>query len=484
MNKKGALFHWILLGILVSLGIFFVFFSSGNTFVPVKGVWHASFLQDVYLEAEKEVFVLSLDVKQAGEQFLREQAAAGYASACGQETSFPLWNVQETWCPLDGREELERSLQQTFPHLTLTADDSFISAHGNPVKKQGDTDFYATYEYSPSFTVQMRQDVHELSKIQGEALALLEQCRLRKDVDVCIPELHPDWSCPADFRKVLYDAYRLCAETEDASCVCPIQLPEGDASFQFSQNQQDSGDTILNIGDTYHVNLGRLFHPLPSSFTLDDAEATVLYTNKGGQEEDYALEADDILYLLRQENELNFAREEFLPLRRMRLWNDRTLPGTLPVCSLPPSRVRQFCVQEKALYQFSLDFTPLAPFPVEEVGIEYNAVAQHYELQIKHEATAQSYKVYLTDYLPLASQQGTAEELSRNVRFGSSWEVYDVVPLPSCPAEKKTHEAYMCGENIVYTLADLGKEFLVAVTQLSNGKESQITQFQRIGLSS
>ena len=101
MNRKGALFHLIILGAFLALGIFVTFFISPQLRHYVPGAWQQQFLQQGYFPAEAALLELEVKAREIGEEAVAELAAGGgfiNDSPCGVVEGVQLWNKGDQWC--------------------------------------------------------------------------------------------------------------------------------------------------------------------------------------------------------------------------------------------------------------------------------------------------------------------------------------------------------------------------------------------------
>ncbi|MBU1111621.1 MAG: hypothetical protein KJ896_02480, partial [Nanoarchaeota archaeon] len=99
MNKKAALFHWVLLVIIGALALF-VFLIQGQIFTEERGEWQLDFVQ---LSQQSEMDLLYLDklANAAGSKLIVDYAlTAGQFNdtLCGKFQDYNLWNLKEDYC--------------------------------------------------------------------------------------------------------------------------------------------------------------------------------------------------------------------------------------------------------------------------------------------------------------------------------------------------------------------------------------------------
>ena len=109
MNKKGALFHWIVLGILLATGIFFLNISDGVTEIQVKGAWPLSFVDEFVLQAESDLLQQDTAVIEISQNVLLDIAK----QPCGH--FYAEWNTQ---CPTLNR--VQETFFQDYEYETIS----------------------------------------------------------------------------------------------------------------------------------------------------------------------------------------------------------------------------------------------------------------------------------------------------------------------------------------------------------------------------
>ncbi|MBT6773932.1 hypothetical protein HOA91_01035 [Candidatus Woesearchaeota archaeon] len=147
-----------------------------------------------------------------------------------------------------------------------------------------------------------------------------------------------------------------------------------------------------------------------------------------------------------------------------------------------------FCVISTSLnsvkYKFALDFTPTGALSVDNTQVQTQT--DRYEISVAKDDTADSYKVYYTDYLALASQTGKAIDIFAQVPTNllyshSSWTINKADLNTDCTT-KEIAKGYLCEDKMVYIVgkSSLSQEYgsyIFAVTTLKSGTESDIQSF-------
>lgn len=198
MNKRGAILHWILFGVLLALGIFFLAGKTGFVSAQPKAEWQLNFLQHNYLEAEKWILKTNIIARAEGIEIAKELAQrGGFASdtpsECGTIENNNLWNKGEQNCFPDvsaAAVELAKSkLNSQFPGKTFAVigfKDTFFYGKG-PKESIGTKDAFYTFENS--FYVNIGYSFSDYHQIKQEAQSLLTLCK--ENTAACLVEKKP-----------------------------------------------------------------------------------------------------------------------------------------------------------------------------------------------------------------------------------------------------------------------------------------------------
>jgi len=225
MNKKGTLVHWIILGLLVALGIFFLMSEKSKFGIDVKGEWQLDFLKENFLEAEKKLLQTDSIVKNIGTGFALDLAEnggfeEGTGSDCGEYNGINTWNKKNKWCftyqnlsqmvvSMAG-ERLSEKLPQNFSEINING--FFLTGKG---KQDNIVTKNARYSYDTSFAVNLGYSFEEYALLEQEAHRLVTNCQNEKELKDCLDQLKLNYwkysSCDAEeesysesLRKVLF----------------------------------------------------------------------------------------------------------------------------------------------------------------------------------------------------------------------------------------------------------------------------------------
>ncbi len=203
-NKKGALMHFIILGVLVSIGIFILVTRTGDlAVIETKGIQQLNFLNNVYLKAETNLLFIDQNAKEAGwkavNTLLEEPGTGdcGYVTDnfLGVSTKINLLNQKEGWCLQNVRNKFSElvtdNLKITAPDNTFSEIKSVgtdLTAKGSKenIKNKKNSYHYQSYTYDTSFRVPLGYDLEEFENIIASAKYLVEECRNYEQLDDCI----------------------------------------------------------------------------------------------------------------------------------------------------------------------------------------------------------------------------------------------------------------------------------------------------------
>ena len=197
MNHKGAVFHWVIFGLLLALGTFFFFFQIGIQ-VPVKGNWQLHFLNEVYFKAEEDLLRTEQILRWAGWEALSDvfqSSSMTQATTCSPVVPYPLWNKGEQWCLPPAKEVFIQKVtklihqdmpQYEFSELNLRGKTLVVKA--KPAVLVSKDPYFARYSYDTSASVDIGYDFVEYGQITSEAQQLVQQCSSARDFESCVQQ--------------------------------------------------------------------------------------------------------------------------------------------------------------------------------------------------------------------------------------------------------------------------------------------------------
>ncbi|MBU0457716.1 MAG: hypothetical protein KKD75_06245 [Nanoarchaeota archaeon] len=201
MNKKAALFHWIIFGVLAALGIFLVTISDIDTGSRIKGEWQLNFLDNYYLEAEKDLLYIDQAAKIVVWQTVLESAGNGgfiTEGSCGNISSYNLWNELNRWneCLPDINKTISLKVKEGLAESLPNREYDDIKIDGNGIIGKGKKSSilstsgkFVNYTYDTNFKVDLGFNIKtDYNILRIEAVQLVDNCRNFDDLERCIKE--------------------------------------------------------------------------------------------------------------------------------------------------------------------------------------------------------------------------------------------------------------------------------------------------------
>lgn len=201
MNKKGALMHWIMFGVLIAIAVFFIAAKKPLT-TEVKGQWSADFLKDNYLEAEKKLLSEEVVLRNIGMEAARELAENGGLSKdkisdCETINNVNLWNSKEKWCLPDVlnnvNSEVGKKLQTRIKEVKFSSvefKDKMLLAKG---EKKEIASKAGKYVYDTNVAVDLGYSFDEYGPLKDEAEKLVSACKNKKKLVECLENNKPPY---------------------------------------------------------------------------------------------------------------------------------------------------------------------------------------------------------------------------------------------------------------------------------------------------
>jgi len=203
LNKKAALVHLTIFGVLIAIAVFFFAVMDSPIDLEKKGEWHIDFLENNFLEAEKDKLRTEAIAKNVALEAAEETAKYGgfsdkEESSCGLVDGFNLWNLADKWCYPDVQKSVARIAEEKFtkriPGKSFTEfgiNGSRFFAQGKKVSITSDV---GEYIYDSSFLVEGVYSFDQYDQLFNNAKKLVENCRNRNDLDSCLEDnILDDW---------------------------------------------------------------------------------------------------------------------------------------------------------------------------------------------------------------------------------------------------------------------------------------------------
>lgn len=385
-NKKAALFHFLILGVIAALAVFFIANKTGGITPEMKGEWQLDLLK-LSLIGEEYLLQIEQEAKLTARQITGQLAEKGgwlNKPDCGKLEGYPLWNFKTKLC----FPEAKKIFLARFKEEATTYDE--IKLEGNyligKTKQKKSFDIYKSkekssflkYEVSPNFKIDLGYDLEkEYQKLGEEALELVGKCREVKGLNDCLKEKKPK-------------------------------------HWKFK----------------------------------------------------------------------NCEKEEYSEKERK-----------VPFCAESPLQTKILSVKGlKAIkYNLALDFTPTKPFAVEKMEATFNSADKFFEIKFEKDDSAEKYRIYFTNNLGLINSKGLAEELKKEGVLLTTFFDYKelkkeeiIKGAEKCMAGdfEEAGKAYLCEDKITFILKDErlkeGNTYLVGITTINNGQESEINKFVKV----
>lgn len=209
MNKKAALLHWIVFGVIASVALFLILSESFAVSSQVKGQWQIDFLENYVYRAEVDLLQLNADVQQLMGEIIVQLAQRGghnSISYCGEHEAISLWNNGQEWCFPNVKEQakllllLQLKLKPAFTNIQdsgVVIQDNAVRGQG-PLKQLKSQGKYAQqYTYHYDFNAPLGYSFGEYTTLLEEAQKLVNDCRNVKYLASCLEKRPSHWqSCP------------------------------------------------------------------------------------------------------------------------------------------------------------------------------------------------------------------------------------------------------------------------------------------------
>ena len=194
MNKKGALMHWVVLGVLAALGFFFLQMASFDSGQDQVGEWQKDFLANYVYMAEARLVGEQTVINDAGSRAWQELAGKGISRSeldCGNVEGAVLWNKKEKWCPADYR----KSMEEVFPlklqekrmgkYSDIRRVGDKIILVGGEEKIESKEGYKLSYTYQRSFSLELEPFSAEYRELLAEGQRIVKICNEAVKLDIC-----------------------------------------------------------------------------------------------------------------------------------------------------------------------------------------------------------------------------------------------------------------------------------------------------------
>ncbi len=287
-SKKGAVFHWIVFGLIFAVGLYFYLSGQSTITTPVRGIWSSQFLEDTYYPFLKDELGLAAKAKNIASQELLEITSSGGVfdkNDCTNPTPYPFWNRENQFCFPQAKTlfitRLGPKLQSAYPQypkLEVGVVGEELYGKASPYTLKQTTNFFASYTYTPSFSLNLGYNFEEFVQIEEEALGLINTCRNVKELESCLAQQRKThWTigpCSSDsgqFSQVPR-TQRFCVSSPNKYTIFSSDGLIVPLIYKFSLDfTQTSGIVVSNIQVSENEQLYELTFPFdqsPSSYTI------------------------------------------------------------------------------------------------------------------------------------------------------------------------------------------------------------------------
>lgn len=199
MNKRGAVFHWVLFGILIALAIILSASKTGFVTTELKGQWPIDFLKNNYFEAQTDNLKFTVLGKEVGSITAIELGKNGgfnltSISDCGKHKGKNLWNKVDRFCYPEHIQQVKSEAIKQFKDKGVVMNEIFFAGTtfmGFGEEQTIDNE-YGKYTYKNQFLIDIGYDFNEYDILFQQASNLLVKCQGVQDLDLCL-QLPVNW---------------------------------------------------------------------------------------------------------------------------------------------------------------------------------------------------------------------------------------------------------------------------------------------------
>jgi hypothetical protein len=216
MNKKAAIFHWIVFIVLAAMAVIYIF-SSDLEVAEYKGAWQLSYLR-AFQASEKNLLFLDQEMKQNVDKAAQNLPITLFSSdlGCGMYENVAVWNKKSSFCQLDAEKKFVKAFKALlgekevmYSEIKVGINEVIgISKEKNVIGSSLDlipTDrtsaglftyydtftikpFYMKYEYNPSFKVKADFGFEDYKLLEVQAKKLVAKCQNEQNLKSCLEQ--------------------------------------------------------------------------------------------------------------------------------------------------------------------------------------------------------------------------------------------------------------------------------------------------------
>lgn len=519
INKKAAIFHWIILGFIASVGIFFLLTTEVDTNVKVKGEWQLDFIEDYVTEAENKLLVYEIEAQNVALMATLDLAEnGGYSptenSLCGTYNNYQLWNKESTLC----FPNIEESINETFS--------TYFELSGFTLTFEGE-EFIGKSEESLEISVTGELQDKILEDYSDEEISCLDTLKyvplydLDEEFTFC-HECEGDESCtryinqfycdlnPCNLNCVSFydknDVYLECNDCpEEESCdkyinsyYCTLDPCNHGCKWNVNVCENtDGAEQAKPWEDNIFEKMAIVSNPDVLSTKTKYEVPIAFRTDINYKFSEYDTLQADALLLLNLCKDIQDL-EDCIEKNRKDYWkftdcdtdNFRESERRVKFCVNSFNDAQLYFLDgtlTPVQYHLALDFYPSKALPVEELDVDYEGTIDAYLIYFNGDDLAEKYNLYVTDYYNAESYSGSVKDLENYYLLNSN--TFDMIELDitnleeSCPVTKDLSQFYYCPTNsyeYIYTLpAEKYSEddHFFTVTVEYNNLESEVAEF-------
>lgn len=209
-SKKGALVHWIVLGLLAAIGLFAWLTFETELGVQIKGEWQLDYLRNFYVEGQEELVQRDQEALFAGKKIallLANNGGFAESSPCGVIDEVYYWNKVGSFCFLEVDAEVDKAFNVFFQKKYGKDQKYTVSHQGKELVGKSEEAIIlagpkAKHTIFPHFRVNLGYSFDDYFQLQNEAKSIVDLCKWKPDLRLCLEDTKlPHWkftNCDTD----------------------------------------------------------------------------------------------------------------------------------------------------------------------------------------------------------------------------------------------------------------------------------------------
>jgi len=253
MNKKGALFHWIIFGVIIGFAIFAFGIIDPEIDTKLKGDWQVYFLETLYYPAQKVELQYSAQQADAVRLFKEGIDSKGgfkETSPCGEN----YWNTFSEWCA----PQIKDYFSEQFKEGKWN-ENKFTISLAEPIKNKNKEDWY---EYNQIYTTDLSAYFNQYASLFSQSQQLVQQCNNHLKLKECLDE--KGWEYTLTERKAQFSVqgikFGLDFTTQEPYLVEDLSLQKVETGYEIVFSAINNADSY----NLYHTSYSDLDsgHPI------------------------------------------------------------------------------------------------------------------------------------------------------------------------------------------------------------------------------